>query len=223
MKNYTLLDLIKLILAKWWQVLLVGVLSALLFFGGAKILNNTHYQATNSLITTHSLPAGTNAPINDATDQEEQYWIASDQISADILAQKSIRNLITNSVITKEVADSMNQQFPDGPKYTEASVASKLKMKSPINTVITKITASDSSPKRAAALVNTTIEKSIEHLPSLMANLDQLNSSQETITSKQAVKTNNFSTKKVVLVGLVFGLALAVVILLYKDIRRVLN
>ena len=216
MKTYTLLDLIKLILAKWWQVLSIGLISALLFFVGAKVLNTTHYQASNSLITTHAFP-------DDTPNDQKQYWIASDQINSDILAQKTIKVLISNSTITKEVADTMNQKFPEGPKYTEKSVAGKLKMSSPVNTVITKITASDSSPDRAAALVNATIESSIKHLPSMMSNLDQLKSSQAKISKSQAVITNNISTRKLTMIGLVFGLTLAAVYLLYKDIRRVLK
>lgn len=216
MKTYTLLDLIKLILNKWWKVLLVGLASALLFFGGSKLIDRTHYEASNALITTHSMPA-------DTPNDQKQYWIASDQISADILAQKTIRTLISNSEITQQVADSMNQQFPDGPKYTTKNVAGKLKMNSPTNTVITKIIASDTTPERAAALINTTIQISIEHLPNMMANLDQLNTAKDSVAASQTIKTNNISWKKVTLVGFVFGLVLSIVVLLYKDIRRVLK
>ncbi|MDN6968068.1 capsular biosynthesis protein [Oenococcus sp. UCMA 17063] len=198
MKTYSLLDLLKLIINRWWIWVLTTIVFAAVGFGFAKITHFKIYQATSTLTISHNY-----AKISQA-DKQSSGQDAFDLTQSDILLQNSIKSLIKDSTIT------------DNAKKTVHFSSDNVSVNSPDNSVLIKINASAKEPKKAVKIANALSKSTKKILPKILPAAGKV------IVAQKASETIEWvgpSTKKYTLIGAIFGLVLSGVVLLWNDVK----
>ncbi|MFT8324140.1 YveK family protein [Oenococcus sicerae] len=198
MKTYSLLDLLKLLISKWWIWLLTALVCAAAGFGIAKITQFKSYQATSTLTIAHNYRKLSEA------DQQGNNTSAFDLTQSDILLQNSIKSLIKDSAIT------------DSAKKKIDFTSSDISVNSPDNTVLIKITASADNKNRAVKIANTLSQSTKKILPKILPAAGKVTVAQKAVDS---VELQGPSSKKFILIGLVFGLVVSGFLLLWNDVK----
>ncbi|WP_439425537.1 Wzz/FepE/Etk N-terminal domain-containing protein [Oenococcus alcoholitolerans] len=198
MKTYSLLDLLKLLINKWWICLLALIIGAAAGYGYAKTKVSRSYTATATLSVAHNY-----AQLGQASRQNIGAS-AYDLVQSDILLQTTIRDLISDSAITKHAQKRVHFSTGD------------IDVNSPANSVLINITAHNSSSHRAVRIVNALARSTRRLLPEVLPAAGNV------VVAKKATSTvqvSGPSSKRYAMIG---GLALFVItafLLLWKDIK----
>ncbi len=198
MKTYSLLDLFKLIISKWWICFVAALFFAIAGFGIAKITESKTFQASTTLTISH------NYSKLDQSDEKENTSSAYDLTQSDILLQNSIANLIKNSSIMENAKKKVHFSSRD------------INVNSPDNTVLININVHTTNSHKSVKVANILAKSTKKILPRILPAAGKV------IVAKKASQTVKYvvpSSKKYSFVGAIFGLVLSGVILLWNDIK----
>ncbi|OIK97420.1 capsular biosynthesis protein [Oenococcus oeni] len=198
MKTYSLLDLLKLIISKWWIWVITAIAFAFVGFGFAKITHFKTYQATSTLTVAHNY-----SKISQA-DKQNNGQDAFDLTQSDILLQNSIKSLIKDSAITDNAKKKIDFSSND------------INVNSPDNSVLIKISATAGKAKKAVKIANALSKSTKKILPKILPAAGKVIIAQKAVETIESIGP---SAKKYALIGAIFGLVLSGVVLLWNDIK----
>ncbi|AVI94875.1 putative Capsular polysaccharide type 5 biosynthesis protein cap5A [Oenococcus oeni] len=198
MKTYSLLDLLKLIISKWWIWVITAIVFAFVGFGFAKITHFKTYQATSTLTVAHNY-----SKISQA-DKQNNEQDAFDLTQSDILLQNSIKSLIKDSAITDNAKKKIDFSSND------------INVNSPDNSVLIKISATAGKAKKAVKIANALSKSTKKILPKILPAAGKVIIAQKAV---ETIESTGPSAKKYALIGAIFGLVLSGVVLLWNDIK----
>ncbi|OIM07966.1 YveK family protein [Oenococcus oeni] len=198
MKTYSLLDLLKLIISKWWIWVITAIAFAFVGFGFGKITHFKTYQATSTLTVAHNY-----SKISQA-DKQNNGQDAFDLTQSDILLQNSIKSLIKDSAITDNAKKKIDFSSND------------INVNSPDNSVLIKISATAGKAKKAVKIANALSKSTKKILPKILPAAGKVIIAQKAV---ETIESTGPSAKKYALIGAIFGLVLSGVVLLWNDIK----
>ncbi|EHN58728.1 MAG: Wzz/FepE/Etk N-terminal domain-containing protein [Oenococcus sp.] len=198
MKTYSLLDLLKLLIKKWWIWLLAAIIFAGFGFAYSRMAAFRTYHANAVLTISHNY---SNFGDNDKKNSDAN---ALDLTQSDILLQNSIQALIKNSAIT------------DDAKKTVAFSSGDVTVTSPDNSVLMHISASAANKRKAVRIVNALAASTKKVLPRILPAAGKVIVAQK---ATNTVRETGPSTRKFTLIGAALGLVLSGAVLLWNDIK----
>lgn len=195
------LDLIGLLLhlkRKIWLILIVGLISALIGFVGAKMFTAPLYTATTQVYVC----------------QQDKEIIDYTNLTIASQLRRDCAVIIKGESVTQEVVERLD--LPMNPK----TLGKGIKVDTEDNTRILKISYTDVDPERATLIVNTVRDVAAERIKDLMQT-DVLKTLFEA-TLPQAESTTNIRQSTLIagLVGVGVIIALLVIVFLLDDTIR---